>query len=414
MKYSLTKISNCLLCNSQRLKVFLNLGKIPITNILFKKKIINKIPKLKILICKNCWHSQVEKYPNAKKTYVKQYSYHTKFNLSMIKHFDKQIGQIKKLTNIKKNDLIIDIGGNDGVLLNNFKIKKYNNLLNIEPNINAVRNCKKLSIRSENIFFNKKNSLKIKKKYGEAKIIFSTNTFGNIDNINDFVDGISNVMNENSIFIFENPYLLKTLQQTQFDTMYYEHVSYFSISPLVKFFKSKNMELFKCTETNIHGGSMMYFVRKRKTNKLSKNIKRLLTIEKRFKLNKFSTYQKFAKKVKIKKNEISELLKKIKSQKKSIIAYGASDRGTVFMNYCNITNKEINFVVDKNDQKIGYLSPGINLRIKNISELYKVKPDYVLLNAWNFKDEILKQFKNNGLKTKIILPFPEVKIIKNY
>ena len=84
------------------------------------------------------------------------------------------------------------------------------------------------------------------------------------------------------------------------------------------------------------------------------------------------------------------------------------------MNYCNITNKEINFVVDKNDQKIGYLSPGINLRIKNISQLYKVKPDYVLLNAWNFKDEILKQFKNNGLKTKIILPFPEVKIIKNY
>ena len=414
MNYNLTKISNCLLCNSQNLKVFLNLGKIPVTNILSKTKTKNKIPNLKILICKNCWHAQVEKFPNATKTYINKYSYHTKFNHSMIEHFNKQINQIKKVIELKKKDLIIDIGGNDGILLNNFKIKKYKNLLNIDPSINATKNSQKLGIRSENMFFNSKSSSLIKKKYGIAKVIFSTNTLGNIDSLDDFINGVSNIMDENSIFVFENPYLLKTLQQTQFDTMYYEHVSYFSVTPLVKFFKSKNMELYKCIQTKIHGGSMMYFVRKKITNKPTKNINTFLLKEKKFKLNKITTYQRFEEKVKIKKNKIIKLLKKIRIQKKNVIAYGASDRGTVFMNYCKISNNEVDFIVDKNDKKIGYLSPGNDLRIMNLNALYKAKPDYVLLNAWNFKDEILEQFKRNGLKTKVILPFPQVNIINNY
>ena len=124
MKKDLTRILKCLLCNSKKLNVFLNLGKIPITNILLKKKSTVGIPTLKILVCRKCWHAQVEMYPNAKKVYVDKYSYHTKFNRSMSGHFRKYIADVKKVTLLKKNDLIIDIGGNDGVLLDNFKKKK--------------------------------------------------------------------------------------------------------------------------------------------------------------------------------------------------------------------------------------------------------------------------------------------------
>ena len=411
MEKDLNKISKCLLCNSKKLKKFLDLGKVPITNVLLKKKNNKKIPSLKILVCVNCWHAQVEKYPNAKKVYVNKYSYHTKFNLSMFGHFNKHITHVSKITELKKNDLIIDIGGNDGVLLINFKKKKFTNLLNIEPNINAVRNSKNIGIRSENLFFNKETSQIIKRKYGLGKVIFSTNTFGNIDNLKNFVDGVYNMMDEKSIFVFENPYLLKTLKGLQFDTMYYEHVSYFSVSPLVKFFRSKNMELFKCIETKIHGGSMIYFVRKNKSKVETANVKKFMNSEKKFQLNNIKVYKEFSKKVINKKNDIQKLLKNIKKDNKSIVAYGASDRGTVFMNYCKISRKEIDYVVDKNTKKIGYLSPGNFLEIKSVNNLYKDKPDYVLLNAWNFKDEIVKQFKQNKLKTKIIIPFPNIKIL---
>ncbi len=127
MKKDLTKISKCLLCNSKKLNVFLNLGKIPITNILLKKKSTVEIPTLKILVCRECWHVQVEMCPNAKKVYVDKYFYHTKYNRSMSRHFRKYIAYVKKVTLLKKNDLIIDIGGNDGVLLDNFKKKKFIN-----------------------------------------------------------------------------------------------------------------------------------------------------------------------------------------------------------------------------------------------------------------------------------------------
>ena len=411
MKKDLTRILKCLLCNSKKLNVFLNLGKIPITNILLKKKSTVGIPTLKILVCRKCWHAQVEMYPNAKKVYVDKYSYHTKFNRSMSGHFRKYIADVKKATLLKKNDLIIDIGGNDGVLLDNFKKKKFTNLLNIEPNINAVKNSRYIGVKAENLFFNKETSEFIKNKYGMSKIIFSTNTFGNIDNLNNFVDGIYNIMDDKSVFIFENPYLLRTLEQVQFDTMYYEHVSYFSVSPLVKFFNSKNMELFKCIETKIHGGSMMYFVKKNSSKKITSNIKKFLKKEKKSKLNKIETYKAFAAKVMDKKNKIQTLLKSIKKNKKKIIAYGASDRGTVFMNYCKISNNEVAYVVDKNTKKIGYLTPGNYLKIKSIKNLYMDRPEYVLLNAWNFKDEILKQFKQNMLKTKVIIPFPIIKIV---
>ena len=405
--------NKCRLCDSNKLESFLNLGKIPVTNRLLKKvEKQRKIPILKIIVCKSCWHVQSGSVPVATEVYKNNYSYHTRFGEKIKKHFKKNAKQLIKKYKIKQNDLIIDIGGNDGTYLKNFiKHSKKIKTLCVEPMKQSSLFAKKLGIKVFNNFFNLKNSNIIKKKFGIPKIILCTNTFGNIDNLQDFTAGLENLMSDDTIFIFENPYLVNTIKNNQFDTMYYEHVSYFSISPMINFFKKFNLEIFDYKKTNVHGGSIMIYVRKKIKEKNYKKIKKITIAEKKFGLANINTYRSFANRVFYLKQKINKILIILKKKNKKIIAYGASDRGTVLMNYCGLNNSNIDYIVDKNPYKQGLFTPGNCLKIFNLRKLKLDKPDYIFLNSWTFKEEIFKELKKFNFK--YIIPFPNPRILRN-
>ena len=294
MKKIITNTKKCRLCNSKKLLPFLDLGNIPIRNAEPERDSKVKIPKLKIVVCKSCWHVQASKVP-LPEFYVKDYTYHTRFSKTVDNHFKERTIKIIKKFKLKSNDLVMDIGGNDGTFLNHFQAsnKKINTLC-VDPTFKTTYFEKKKGIKVFRDFFNSKNSNTIKKKYGIPKIILCTNTFGAINDMNEFVSGIANIIDDKSVFIYENPYLLDTFKGLQFDTMYYEHISYFAVSPMAKFFSKFGLEIFDYSKSKIHGGSMMVFVRRKRNKQYSKKISAILNYEKFHKFNSTLPYKKFS------------------------------------------------------------------------------------------------------------------------
>jgi len=415
MKKILKVSKKCILCEEKKLVTFLKLGKIPKKN--GEKKLTRRkdLPNLNMKVCPSCWHVQAGSVP-LPDFYIKDYTYHTRFSDTAKKHFKQRTLQIYKKFNLKKNDLIIDIGGNDGTFLNNFNnLKKNLKTLCVDPTFKTSNFAKKLGIKVFRDFFGLNTSREIKKKYGSPKIILCTNTFGAINDMHDFVSGLKNLMDDNTIFIYENPYLIDTLRGLQFDTMYYEHISYFSLNPMQKFFKKFNMKIIDYSKSKIHGGSMMVFVQKNSRKMIRKNSLRVTSAikkEKKLGYNKIKIYLKFSDKVIQLKNEIRKIISNLKKNKKKIVCYGASDRGLTLINYFKLDKKYFEYVVDRSPFKQGLYFSGTGLKIYDPKILLKnnTKIEYIFLTAWNFKNEIISYFKKNKKKFKFIIPLPVPRI----
>ena len=415
MKKILKTTKKCVLCQKKDLITFLKLGKIPKKNAEKNKTQKKKLPTLNICVCSRCWHVQAGSVP-LPEFYVKNYTYHTRFSNTVKKHFWQRTLLINKKFNLKKNDLIIDIGGNDGTFLKNFRyLKKKVNTLCVDPTFKTTNFAKKIGINVYRDFFGLKTSKLIKEKYGTPKIILCTNTFGAINDMHDFVSGLNEIMDENTIFIYENPYLLDTFKGLQFDTMYYEHISYFSLNPMQKFFKIFNMKIIDYSKSKIHGGSMMVFVQKNTKKIIKNNFSKVLAGINNEKKNGFTNrkvYLKFSDRVLNFKKQARKVVLKINNLGKKIACYGASDRGLTLINYLELDKKNFEFVVDQNPFKQGLYFSGTGLKIydpKILLNNYK-KIEYIFLTAWNFKNEIINYFKKKNKKFKFIVPLPIPKI----
>ena len=413
----ITKNTNCRICNSENLEKFLDLGEVGLVSNFIKKEDIKKnelIPKLNVYICKNCWLAQIIDILNPEELFLKDYPYYTGYITTMIDHFDDHAQDITTRFNLDQNSLVVDIGGNDGVFLNGFKkLKKNINLLCVDPAPDIVNHTRKKDIDVFNNFFGEKNADVIKEKYGAADVILSTNTFAHIDNIHDFMKGVKKLLKKDGVFIFENPYIVDILEKLQFDTMYYDHVSNFGIYPLNILFSQFDMTICDVKRTEVHGGSILVFVKNNTNLKKFTNMpEELVALEKSMHLNTITPYTNFSSKVKKLRSEIMNGLRKIKEDKKRIVGYGASARGNTTLCYCNIDTTIIDYIADKNELKQNRYTPLTHIPILNPEKILEDMPDYVLIIAWNFSDEIILQldeYKKRG--GKFIIPIPEFKIV---
>ncbi len=411
----MTRNKKCRICKSTKLEKFLALGKVALVSSFLKKDQLDEpeqIPDLNIYVCTNCWLVQVIDVPDPTDLFLNNYPYFTSFISTMITHFNNLAAVITKRFDLDKTHLVIDIGSNDGVFLSAFK-KLGIPALGIEPAPNIASVAIARGVETLNIFFTKETAEKIRQTRGPAKLILSTNTFAHIDNLDDFVAGLTILLEDEGVFIFENPYLIDTLLNNEFDTMYYDHVSCYAIKPLTVLFNRFNMEIFDVQRTSVHGGSILVFVKKIGSKIPPTNaVKKLMNLEQKLELNTLKPYVEFSKRVKLFKNKLTSLLRKLKSKGKSIVGYGASARGNVLLSYCHIGTGTLDYMVDKSTFKQGLYTPGTHIPIFAPEKIVKDMPDYLLLIAWNFADEIIAQqqeYKKRG--GKFILPIPKIKII---
>ena len=407
------KKKECRLCNSKKIKKVISLGKTPPANGFLKKKELlkkeNFIP-LDIFFCTNCSHLQLGSVVDPKLLF-NNYVYVSGTSKVFLDHFKNYAFNLIKAFNLKKNDLVVDIGSNDGTFLSFFKKKKIK-IIGVDPakKISSKANSKK--INTINAFFSKKIANQIINKYGHAKIVSANNVFAHIDDFYSLIDSINFLLKEDGIFVTEFSYIKDVIEKKLFDTIYHEHLDYHSLTPLINFFKKFNLTIFNVIKTNSHGGSLRVFAKKESLNKykINKNVQNLLTNEKKTNIDKIIKYKKFNNEINLYKKNTINFFKRISSKKK-IAGYGAPAKLTTLTHYLNI-GKRINLIFEDNPLKIGLYTPGYKIRIYDSKEIYRFMPDYIIIFAWNFSKSIVKKHKRyRELGGKFIIPFPKFSII---
>lgn len=327
-------------------------------------------------------------------------------------HFANLARTIKSDLLTDSEDLFVDIGCNDGLLLksaHDIGIKT----LGIDPaeNIGLMAKEKNLKVISE--YFNAETAKLALEQHGKAKVITSNNTFNHIDNLHDFMDGIGILLEQDGTFIVEVPQALQYFNNLMFDNIYHEHVSVFSVKSLSELYRGFGMEIYNIEPINVQGGSMRVYARFADGEvSIPPRVQEWLDKEKRSGLLDADAYRRFKASVEEVRDELLSMLKDIKAQGKSIIGYGASAKGNTLLNYYGIGTETLPTIVDKNVLKHGLFSPGMHIPVCPVEKIPDEKPDYILILAWNFADEIMTQqdeYRRSG--GKFIVPLPKPRII---
>ena len=408
---------NCRLCKSKNLSKALVLTPTPpADSYLAKKELSKKLKKipLTIMLCKDCGHAQLSHVINAKQVYL-NYIYETASTLGLDNHFRICANEIYKSYRPKKGGLVIDIGSNDGILLYFLK-KKGMRVLGIDPMPGISQKAKKNGVKTLETFFNRNEAKKIKKNYGYAEVVTSNNLVADTDDLDDFVNGVKELMGKNSIFFFETFYFYSQVKNFVWDFTYHEHYSYFTIGPLVKYFKNFGLEIIDVVKNNTKGGSMRVVLQKiGGKRKISSSVKKCISDERRSKLNSLSGIKKYSKRIEVSKKKFNKFAEKV-LKNKIIAGYGASATSTTLIYHYNL-NKYIDYLVDDFKAKINLFSPGFKIPVYESKKLEKNLPDFTIILAWRYAKKIIKNnvsyLKKGG---KFVLPLTKIKIItiKNY
>lgn len=412
MNYSY--ISKCRVCEKNNFIKYLNLGSQPASNS-FLKKFTEKEHKypLEVLLCRNCGLSQLSVVINSKEIFS-DYDYLSSNSKQLVLHYKKLTEKLVSKFRLTSKDLILDIGCNDGVLLNNYP-SNFKKIYGYEPS-NAYKNIKNKNISVINKFFSKKNAELFIKQNISPRIITITNVFAHIDNIRDFTQGLSAISNDKTIIIIEFPYLIDMIKKTYFDVIYHEHLSYLSLTPLIKLFKIFNLEIWDGEKLTIgaSGPALRIYVSKKNNHNLkSKRLKNLINYEKEWGIKKIKNYKNFSSKVLKIKEQIIRIIISIVKKNKKIGCFTAPAKGNTLLNYLNVSNKTIKYVAENNIKKINKYTPGTKYKIISDKDFNSKKIDYAILLSWNYKNFFIKNstfFLKGG---KFIIPFPRPKVIKN-
>lgn len=399
------KIKKCRGCGSRKFFKYLDLGKQPLANSFLKKNAIKREKKypLEVILCLKCKLSQLSITISSKKIF-NDYDYLSSSSKALKEHYKKLVKYISNNFKIKKNDNVLDIGCNDGVLLTHYDNKV--NIIGIEPS-NVVKFISDKRIRVFNNFFNTKLANNIKKKYKDIKVITMTNVLAHIDKINPLISNIKKILSSDGVFIVEVPYIFNMLKKGTFDVIYHEHLSYFSLSSLKNIFNKNNFTIIDVKRINFgaSGPCIRIFVANKSYSKPKKSVVNLLKFERKMGLNKKYIYINFAKKVKNIIKKIQKNINSFKDRNIPLACYTAPAKGNTLLNVLNLSQSNIQYVSENNKKKIGKYTPGTHFKIVTDSFIRKKKIKHALLLSWNYK----KFFKKNSnfIKQggKFILPF---------
>lgn len=402
------KIKNCRICNKKLIKI-INLGKISLVGNFYKQKKKSKKYPINLCYCSKCKHVQISEIISPKKLFD-NYFWETGISKTNIELFSNLTSKLKK--KIKSKDKILEIASNDSSFLRYLK-KKYNcTLLGVDPAKNLVSKIKSIKVIKN--FFSHKLSLKIKKTHGKFDYIFARNVLAHVTNPNDIFRGVRELLTDKGIFIIEVPHLLPIIKNCQYDNIFHEHQSFYSVKSIINLCSLNKLKLFDVKIIESQGGSLRCQIQKNNYYKKNINIKIVIQNEKKNNLFFSSFLKSYKKRVNTHRKLLFDLLTRLKlHNNKSISAYGASGKGQALLQFNGLDDKIIDNIFDKSRLKFNRYTSGTNIKVLSPKKILKNKIDYILLLSWNLKKEIIKQekifLKNGG---KFILPFPKPNIFK--
>jgi SAM-dependent methyltransferase len=395
--------TTCRVCGHGELKPYLDLGLIPLANNLFntQEEAINA-PRLPLVVawCENCGLSQLTEVVDGKQLFS-HYTYRSSVNQGYVDHCRRMAVELKYKYNLNERSFHIDIAGNDGTLLYEFKKSLDYFVLNVDPAKNLCEIAEDKGVPSICDFWGLEVA---KSNYKTADLITATNVFAHLDNVTEFLEACKISLKDDGVIVIENPYWMETMEGNQFDQVYFEHMSYWSIRPMMALCEKVGLHLVNLSYHDIHGGTMRYEIRKQEGEK------ELTEVYESNYWNNLSDYEDWSSKVYWIKDQISQNLTAIAKGKK-VCAFAASAKGNTLLNFCGIGTDLIEFICDETPEKIGKYSPGTGIPIVGLQSIIDYQPDYVLILSWNFKDEIIAKLRPLIPNAKFIVPIPTWQVI---
>lgn len=406
--------SMCFVCNSS-INPFMSFGKMPIANGFLPKENFSDeyFFEMEVSFCENCFMFQLINQPNPSQMFNENYAFFSGTSVFMKKHFEDFSNQL--LNNYLKgnNDpFIVEIGCNDGILIENFAKKEIRHL-GIEPSKNVAQISIDKGINTIVEFFDKEVAEKIVNEYGQADAYVAANVMCHIPYINSVIEGIKIILKQDGVVMFEDPYLGDVISKTTYDQIYDEHTFLFSVHSIQSLFNKFDMEIINVEPQKTHGGSMRYIIGNKGARPIHNAVNNFIEFEKEMGLDKMKTFNQFRSNCELYRNELLDLLNNIKKEGKSIVGYAATSKSTTIINYCGITTEHLDCIYDTTPIKHDKFSPGAHIPIVDHKFFKNNYPDYALLFGYNHKDEIMakeKEFLQQG--GKWITYVPEVKIIQ--
>lgn len=403
----------CRSCGSEATARVLDLGIQPLANNLLRPEDLAKPePKfpLRLAVCQSCWLLQITDLVPPVDLFS-EYLYFSSFSDALLRHSRAAVARHIADFGLNAQSHVVEIASNDGYLLQNFVQAKIP-CLGIEPAANIAKVAREKGIETLGEFFGLAVARRLAAAGRQADLIIGNNVFAHAPDTNDFVAGLAVLLKPRGRIALEFPYAVDLIGHTEFDTIYHEHVFYFTVTALQPLFARHGLELFRVERLPIHGGSLRLFAGHQGAHPVEPSLTGLLAEERRKGVASLPCYEGFASDVLAIKRDLCALLARLKGEGKRVAAYGASAKGSTLLNFFGIGADVLDFVADRSTHKQGRLTPGTHIPIVGAEELVQRRPDYTLLLTWNFADEILAQQQAyRAAGGKFIVPIPAVKVV---
>ncbi len=406
-------ISLCRFCDAPLTITFVDLGMSPLSNAFIKAEDVSTMEQfypLHAYVCDRCFLVQLEEFESPSHIFS-DYAYFSSYSTSWLEHCERYVDSTISLLGLSATSLVVEIASNDGYLLQYFE-KRNIPILGIEPAANVAKVAQERGIPTVVAFFGVALAKALSRQGTRPDLIVANNVLAHVPNINDFVAGIKILLGDHGTATFEFPHLLKLIEFNQFDTMYHEHFSYFSLLTVVDIFAHHGLLVYDVDEIPTHGGSLRIFVTHEGAQAVSGRVQALIDRERSSGLGRIETYATFGSRVSATKRALLSFLIEEKNAGKRIVGYGAAAKGTTLLNYCGVRTDFLDFIVDLNPYKQGRFLPGCHIPIVGPEAIGSARPDYLLILPWNIKDEVREQLSfARAWGARFVVPIPRVEVI---
>lgn len=362
-------------------------------------------------VCEKCFLVQLEQFESLE-TIFSDYAYFSSYSDSWLKHCEKYCNKMIECSDLKGESFVVEVASNDGYLLQYFAQKNIP-VLGIEPAANVAKVAIEKGVPTLVDFFGTRLAKILVTEGRCADLVVGNNVLAQVPNLNDFVQGLKILLKPHGVLTLEVPHLLQLIQHNEFDTIYHEHFSYFSMLTTMRILEAHGLKAFDVEELSTHGGSLRIYACRSEdeTHNVERSVEALIAVEKKAGLNSIEGYETFAAQAKHTKWALLEFLLKAAREKKSVVGYGAPGKSATLLHYCGIKKDLIQYTVDRNPHKQGRFLPGSGIPIFHPDRLCETKPDYVLILPWNLKDEVMEQLKFiREWGGRFVVPIPKTKI----
>lgn len=404
-------IKECRLCKSQLLDEIIAFGDCALANSYPLSLDVNeeKYP-LSVVRCLDCGHVQLRETVNPSHLF-KNYLYSSSDSPSLLTHFKEYADCVDEVIKDVVHKNILEVGCNDGILLTAFEQLGCTKLIGVDPAENIIKRAKeKTNATLYNNFFNSDIAKQIVKECGSVNIVCANNVLAHVAELDSIMNGIVNCLDAQGVLVFENAYLLNTIQGLYFDQIYHEHLQYYGIKPLVRYLDKYGLEIFHIKLVSTQGGSFRIFAQKKQTGKFSitPTVNQTILAEENFELYNKTTYENFVSKLKDLQMQMHNFLDNAAAQNKTICCYGCPAKFALFSKFFNLNNTNIKYVVDDSPLKQERYSPGSNIKIVSRDYFINNPTDYCIVSVWNMADSIMS--KNTQFCGKFVIPMPTLQV----